>query len=295
MAIDVTVSHGVGRTAAAAPTDAAAELRARVQVLAEEFESLFLLQMIRQMRQSMLDESAEGEGLGRDEFLDSVDQELARSLSRAGGLGLDDYLMSALAASGGPPPAPGSVTGPPAVSAAAAGSAAGAAASAAERRGPAGDAAASVMPIAGAVTSPFGWRADPFHGRTRFHSGVDIRAAYGREVPAVADGRVTFAGERGGYGNLVIVEHANGFESRYAHLASLDVVAGQRVDSGVILGRVGQTGRATAPHLHFEMLRHGERLDPGLASAAFAGGLKNGRGVDDLPLDRPPGAGVAGE
>jgi murein DD-endopeptidase MepM/ murein hydrolase activator NlpD len=116
--------------------------------------------------------------------------------------------------------------------------------------------------LQGRVTSEFGWRSDPITGAARFHRGIDIAAAYGREVPAAADGTVAFAGTQGGYGNLVVVRHANGAETRYAHLSQLDVREGDEVRAGDVVGRVGQTGRATGPHLHFELREAGQPVDP---------------------------------
>jgi murein DD-endopeptidase MepM/ murein hydrolase activator NlpD len=101
------------------------------------------------------------------------------------------------------------------------------------------------LPVAAPLSSHFGWRSDPFNGTTRFHRGVDIAAAYGREVPAAGTGHVVFAGEEGGYGNTVVIEHAGGVRTRYAHLSALQVTAGQQVTEGTVIGRVGTSGRST--------------------------------------------------
>jgi murein DD-endopeptidase MepM/ murein hydrolase activator NlpD len=119
-----------------------------------------------------------------------------------------------------------------------------------------------VAPAGGRVTSKFGWRRDPFTGAATFHKGVDVAMAYGTEVKAAAAGRVVFAGERGGYGNMVIVEHAGGQQTRYAHLSAGAVQTGDTVDAGQVIGRVGSTGRSTGAHLHFEVLDHGQAVDP---------------------------------
>jgi murein DD-endopeptidase MepM/ murein hydrolase activator NlpD len=118
------------------------------------------------------------------------------------------------------------------------------------------------MPLDSDASSAFGWRNDPFRGRRKFHNGVDLRAAYGTEVPTAAPGKVTFAGERGGYGLLVVVEHASGVETRYAHLSSTAVQPGDSVAAGQTIGRVGSSGRSTGPHLHFEVLLDGKRVNP---------------------------------
>jgi murein DD-endopeptidase MepM/ murein hydrolase activator NlpD len=114
----------------------------------------------------------------------------------------------------------------------------------------------------GTVTSAFGWRNDPFAHTPRFHGGIDIRAAYGQDVPVAGDGRVAFAGEQRGYGLTVVVQHAGGLQTRYAHLSALGVQEGDHVADGQTIGRVGRSGRSTGPHLHFELSKDGHRLDP---------------------------------
>ena len=131
------------------------------------------------------------------------------------------------------------------------------------------------------VTSGFGWRTDPFTGASRFHAGVDIRATYGRDVATVAAGRVVSAGVQGGYGQSVVVEHAPGLRTRYAHLSSVDVQPGQAIDSGSVVGKVGQSGRATGPHLHFEVLKDGKAVNPEAGGRLLAAALKESpRGAD---------------
>jgi len=105
-------------------------------------------------------------------------------------------------------------------------------------------------------------RADPFTGAQRMHNGVDIDASHGAPVFPVRDGEVIFAGSRGGYGKLVIVEHGDGLQSWYAHLADVDVEEGEWLGGGQALGTVGSTGRSTGPHLHLEMRRDGVPKDP---------------------------------
>ena len=95
---------------------------------------------------------------------------------------------------------------------------------------------------------------------------MDIAAAYGQEVDAVSEGRVAFAGEAPGYGNTVVIEHSGGASTRYAHLAAIDVYKGERVQAGEAIGTVGQTGRLTGPHLHFELLQNGRPVNPELAA-----------------------------
>jgi murein DD-endopeptidase MepM/ murein hydrolase activator NlpD len=112
------------------------------------------------------------------------------------------------------------------------------------------------------VTSPFGPRIDPFLGRPALHTGVDLRGAYGDAVRATAPGRVSFAGTMGGYGNLVEIDNGNGLSTRYAHLSSIDVGVGETVTTGTVVGHIGDTGRATGPHLHYEVRIDGQPVDP---------------------------------
>lgn len=128
---------------------------------------------------------------------------------------------------------------------------------------PAGDRVSQMrVPTQGQMSSYFGWRADPFGEGYRFHEGLDYAAGAGTRVVASRGGVVTYAGAAGAYGNLVTVDHGNGIETRYAHLSAIAVRAGQRVDTGQTLGRVGSTGRSTGPHLHFEIRVNGKAVDP---------------------------------
>lgn len=110
--------------------------------------------------------------------------------------------------------------------------------------------------------SGFGYRRDPFTRRAKFHSGVDIKARWGDAVGASLAGIVTFAGWYHGYGNMIIISHGGGVTTHYAHLSSFDVEVGTRVERGTIIGRAGSTGRATSPHLHYELRIDGNPLHP---------------------------------
>jgi murein DD-endopeptidase MepM/ murein hydrolase activator NlpD len=113
--------------------------------------------------------------------------------------------------------------------------------------------APSLWPVEGRLTSSFGERVDPFNGEGAFHSGIDISVPYGTPVHAAADGVVTFAEVMNGYGNLISVEHGHGLSTRYGHLSAFAVTAGEHVHRGQVIGYVGATGRATSPHLHYEV------------------------------------------
>lgn len=112
------------------------------------------------------------------------------------------------------------------------------------------------------LTSGYGVRMDPFTRGPALHTGLDFRADYGAAVRATGAGQVIAAEPAGGYGNLVEIEHAGGVTTRYAHLSSMTVVPGQRVDLGTVIGRAGSTGRSTGPHLHYETRIDGRPVDP---------------------------------
>jgi murein DD-endopeptidase MepM/ murein hydrolase activator NlpD len=119
-----------------------------------------------------------------------------------------------------------------------------------------------LVPTVGRVSSTFGPRVHPVTGRQGMHSGLDIAAPTGTPIAAAAGGTVTFAGVRGGYGNIVIIDHGDGRETRYAHADRMLVQAGQRVAAGEQVATVGATGTATGPHLHLEVRVDGNPVDP---------------------------------
>lgn len=112
------------------------------------------------------------------------------------------------------------------------------------------------------MSSRFGLRRDPFLGRSAFHAGLDFSMARGELVRSSGGGKVIFAGRKGGYGNMVEIDHGNGITSRYAHLSRIDVTEGEMVARGDSIGAAGSTGRSTGPHLHYEVRRNGKPLDP---------------------------------
>ncbi|MGH9341380.1 MAG: M23 family metallopeptidase [Acidobacteriota bacterium] len=120
----------------------------------------------------------------------------------------------------------------------------------------------ALMPVRGYPSDRFGWRIDPFSGKRDFHSGIDISAPHGNKVIATADAVVSFAGSRYAYGKMVTLEHKFGISTRYGHMTRTAVVTGQTVKKGDIIGYVGSTGRATGPHLHYEVRLNGQALNP---------------------------------
>jgi len=112
------------------------------------------------------------------------------------------------------------------------------------------------------LSSPFGTRKDPFSGRAVRHKGVDIAGFIGMPIISTAAGVVTESGKRGGYGLMVEIQHGNGLVTRYAHAESLHVNVGDIVSKGQIIARMGNTGRSTGPHVHYEILKNGQQINP---------------------------------
>jgi murein DD-endopeptidase MepM/ murein hydrolase activator NlpD len=250
------------------------QTRARLTQLASEFESMLLLQMLKEMRKSASwdEPDQESGGYGAETMLETIDVELASHLSKVQGFGLAKQLLRALggdAASERPERGSQPVRGLEPTrgvdprTAIESDLSAGAVAK-----------ADSIEMPDGQVTSAFGWRRDPIDGAARFHRGIDIRAAYGQDIQAVGAGRVVSAGSEGGYGETVVVEHAGGLRTRYAHLSAATVVPGQEVAAGQVLGRAGRSGRATGTHLHFEVTTAaGDRVDPAIFTRFKADGV----------------------
>ncbi len=120
----------------------------------------------------------------------------------------------------------------------------------------------AIAPVHGYPSASYGYRLDPFTGIRDFHSGIDISAPRGNKVVATADGLAVFAQSQVGYGRLVVIQHKFGLSTRYGHLSQVAVKVGQRVRKGDIIGYVGSTGRATGPHLHYEVRLNGQPMNP---------------------------------
>jgi murein DD-endopeptidase MepM/ murein hydrolase activator NlpD len=135
-------------------------------------------------------------------------------------------------------------------------------------------------PVRARLSSGFGWRSNPFSGRgSEWHSGLDFPAPIGTPVRATANGTVEFAERRSGYGLAVSVRHADGYSTLFGHLSAATVRAGQKVTRGEVVGRVGNEGRSTGPHVHYEVRRHGKPMDPRRVPASTS-----------TPLSEPPAA-----
>jgi len=122
--------------------------------------------------------------------------------------------------------------------------------------------APNLWPVEGQVTGSFGERIDPFNGEGAFHSGVDIGSSYGHPIVAPADGVVTLTENMGGYGKTIMIDHGNSISTRYGHLSGFAVTAGQHVQRGDLIGYVGESGRSTGPHLHYEVRINDTPVNP---------------------------------
>ncbi len=120
----------------------------------------------------------------------------------------------------------------------------------------------SIWPAKGWRTSTFGYRRSPFTGRREMHKGLDVATRTGTPIIAPADGLVIFAGREGGFGNMIAIDHGYGIVTKYAHCSSLDAKIGQKVKRGDVIAKVGNTGRSTGPHLHYEVAVNGVAVNP---------------------------------
>jgi murein DD-endopeptidase MepM/ murein hydrolase activator NlpD len=142
------------------------------------------------------------------------------------------------------------------------------------------------LDVPGEITSGFGRRSDPIDGASKYHTGVDLRAPEGSAIRVAAGGIVKNAGPRGGYGNAVEIDHGNGLSTLYAHASELLVTKGQKVTEGQQVGRAGMTGRATGPHLHFEVRVNDHPVDPTRALNSYR------ERAEDTNAGKPPGRGA---
>jgi murein DD-endopeptidase MepM/ murein hydrolase activator NlpD len=128
--------------------------------------------------------------------------------------------------------------------------------------GPESAPGALAWPVSGTITSPFGYRQNPFGGGMEFHQGLDIAAPMGTTITAAAGGTVIQAGWFGGYGNYIVIDHGGGMSTGYGHCSQIFVSVGQKVQKGQAIGAVGSTGASTGPHVHFEVRINGKPVDP---------------------------------
>jgi murein DD-endopeptidase MepM/ murein hydrolase activator NlpD len=247
---------------------AGAGSQTELKKVSQEFESLFVAYLLKVMRETIEESGLNEGGLGKSIYTDLFDQELARGIAQHGALGISDLLIKRLsseelegpAESDEPKPAgdlqaPASLSSAPGLSSRTTGLESDS------------DVPDFRMPIQAPVSSRFGMRRDPFTRQLRFHKGLDLAAPTGTKVRAALAGEVLYAGYQPDFGNTVVLQHSDGLLTRYAHLASTDVRKGDFVGTEKVLGSIGNSGRSTGPHLHFEVLRWGEQIDPVGSSA----------------------------
>ena len=218
------------------------------KAVAKEMEALFAFELIKTMRTAT--STTSDNSLGKDVYMSMFDMELARLFAERG-LGLRDMLLKDLNQNTG-------------------------------QRANGEDQKYSrvnnhdlrMLPVDGTISSNFGMRKHPLYGTDRFHYGIDIAASEGAPIYPFRDGKVIFSGEQTGFGNTVIVDHGNGFTSKYAHNKINLVKEGDSVNTDSVIALVGNTGRSTGPHLHFEVRYQGESIDPILALNADNAGTK---------------------
>lgn len=207
----------------------------------KEFESVFTYELLKSMRRTIDKCDLFHGGKGEEIYESLLDQELSKRMAGQGPGSLSSILYRQLKKTGPPEVGRGASVG----------------------GGGELKAAAPLHPLRqGALSSPFGWRKDPFSGEDRFHHGADFAAGEGTAVCAPIPGKVIKSEFQEGYGNLVVLDHGHGLTTLYAHNQDNMVSEGDWVGSGDPLATVGSTGRSTGPHLHFEVRRNGRRLDP---------------------------------
>lgn len=219
-----------------------------MKAVAKEMEAMFAHEMIKVMRETS-GKAAKG-SLGNDTYMSMFDLEISKLFAERG-LGLQPMFERGIKQAS--EKAGQHHTPKPATLQATAG----------ETAAP-GSAEKALLPDStrSRVSSGFGARQDPFTGEPAFHHGLDIAAKEGAEVHPVRKGTVVFSGEKGGLGNVVIIDHGDGFQTKYAHNLANLVQQGQAVDTGSVIAQVGSTGRSTGSHLHFEVSYNGKLVAP---------------------------------
>jgi murein DD-endopeptidase MepM/ murein hydrolase activator NlpD len=219
----------------AAPKDAMERRHA-----AQEFASFLYLEVLKAMRATLpKDGLFENDSLSRDIYAAMFDTEVARLLAKRDGEGFTGTVERAI-----------------------------------EKMVPVPRAEGVGAPVGGTLTSSFGVRHDPIHGNKGFHAGLDIAAPAGTEVKAVSHGRVIFSGTISGYGNIVEIDHGGGMVTGYAHNGANLVAIGEQIEAGQAIAIVGNTGRTTGTHLHFEVRQNGKPMDPAPLIGAVAKGSR---------------------
>ncbi len=216
-----------------------------IKTVAKQMESLFVYEMLKVMREASGTSSTGG--LGSDTYTTMFDMELSKVISERG-IGLSDMIEKAVSSKVEKSNHSPTLPSPQEQS---------------QKRSEPSDFKELLPNLAGPrISSGYGMRHDPFSGELKFHKGLDIPAPEGMEVHPVRPGTVIYSGQQAGYGNVVIIDHGNGFTSKYAHNQINLVQEGEKVDSASIIARVGSSGKSTGSHIHFEVTYRGQNVDP---------------------------------
>lgn len=227
----------------------------RLEDACAEFESLFINLVMKQMRQTVTKAGLIDGGMGEEIFTGMMDEEIARQMSSRQGLGLRGALIEQLTGVRGSA-MPQNI-----------------ALKSYSRNTPVKRSGQTfALPVSGTISSPYGWRKDPFTGEPTFHHGVDIASPAGSGIFAAGKGRVVFSGWKKGYGNVVEIEHGDGFTTLYAHNEKNLVKKGEAVSHYQLIALVGDTGRSTGSHLHYEVKKNGEVVNPAKVTKLSEGG-----------------------
>jgi len=239
----------------------------QLRTATQEFEALFVNYMLKVMRSTIEPADEEASSLGKDVYMSMFDQEISLNIARSQSLGVGEMLFKQLEGRLGEKAKDGKSEKPQGI---------------ATPRTPDSSSGKEVTiaprdeesrskmipdrewfsPVMGRLSSGFGSRTDPYTQSAGIHKGIDIAAPAGTPIRAAQNGTVVFSGWLRGYGNTIILEHSDGYRTLYGHASRMLVGVGERVSADQSIGEVGETGRATGTHLHFELQKGRQRLDP---------------------------------
>jgi murein DD-endopeptidase MepM/ murein hydrolase activator NlpD len=247
----------------AAQSETGAKQKSELKKAAQDFEAVFIAHMLKVMRETIEESGLLEGGFGKSIYTEMFDQEVSQNLAKRGTLGISNIIYQKLAANideeGSRNTAQPSGTVP-------AGKSAVPSLPSSQNREASSNQEYEItelqLPVQAPISSAFGIRKDPFSHQAQFHKGLDLAAPEGMNVVPALSGTVVSAGYASGYGNTVVIQHAGGLQTRYGHLGTINVKAGDSITSQDVLGTVGSTGRSTGPHLHFEIIRMGRPVDP---------------------------------
>lgn len=269
---DILTSSGSqleSKIRAARSASSVAKQNGELKKAAQEFEAIFINHMLKVMRETIEESGLLDGGLGKSIYTEMFDQEISLSLAKRGALGISNMLQKSLAAT---VPEEGSENSNQSPAAEPAVAPVTPSLTSPDNSGKTSASEVEIsdlqLPVQAPISSNYGMRKDPFSKQAKFHKGLDLAAPEGMKVVPALPGKVLFAGYENGYGNTVLVQHSGGIQTRYAHLGSVRVIAGDTVASQDVLGTVGNTGRSTGSHLHFEVIQNGTPVNPS-ASLSF--------------------------